>query len=243
MLNMRTALVVAALSLVPVGLADAHIHLTKPLARTDSLTGDQKDQHCGVANQVRNPARVTTFSPGETITVEWMETIQHPGYFRIALQPDGAVFSIPPATAGNCGQPCPAGITNCNFPPLLQGDQTGMTDATTGSIILKDKIPDGTLSTTVTLPNMECANCTLQFIQVMTDKCPYTIDAASDDIYFNCADITIAANAPDAGMGATPDAGTGGGSNNGSGDGQGGELSGGCSTGNATGLRRRRSGR
>jgi uncharacterized protein (TIGR03382 family) len=186
---LRSALVATVL-LVPLGAA-AHIHLTSPMARTDSLTGDQKDQHCGVANQVRNAARVTTFKPGETITVNWMETIQHPGYFRIAFQPNGSVFNIPAAGNGP-----PAG-----FPSV---DQTGMTDAATGTIILKDRIPDGMLSTQVTLPNMECANCTLQFIQVMTDKPPYTIDANSDDIYFNCADITLSNTAPppmvDAGM-------------------------------------------
>ncbi|MBL9012766.1 MAG: lytic polysaccharide monooxygenase [Myxococcales bacterium] len=190
---------VASILLLPLTAA-AHIHLTAPKARTDSLTGDQKDQHCGVANQVRNPARVTTFKPGETITVTWMETIDHPGYFRIAFQPNGSVFNIPAAGNGP-----PAG-----FPSV---DQTGMTDAATGTIILKDRIPDGTLSTQVTLPMMECANCTLQFIQVMTDKAPYTIDAASDDIYFNCADITLANNAPpppmvDAGVPAGPDAGS-----------------------------------
>lgn len=155
--------------------AQAHIHLTSPLARTDSLTGDQKEQHCGVLNQARNPARVTTFEPGETITVTWMETINHPGHFRIAFQPDGAVFGIPPVPAGG------------GFPTA---NQEGL-DPVNNSIVLLDQIPDGTLSATVTLPNIECDNCTLQFIQLMTDKPPYTVDAASDDIYFNCADIAL----------------------------------------------------
>jgi len=195
------------------GTVDAHIHLTSPMARTDSLTGDQKEQHCGVANQVRNPARVTTFQPGATITVTWMETIQHPGWFRIAFQPDGAIFGIPPAGAGG------------GFPTL---NQQGL-DATNNSIVLADRIADGTLSASVTLPNVECANCTLQFIQVMTDKPPYTIDNLSDDIYFNCADITLSNGAPmqpDAGPGAGPDAGTG--PDAGGGDGN---VSGGCSVG------------
>lgn len=163
--------------------ASAHIHLVTPLSRTDALTGDQKEQHCGVTGQVRNPARVTTYHPGETITVTWMETINHPGHFRISFQPNGDTFTIPPAGNGP-----PSG-----FPSL---DQTGMTDATTGSIVLKDFIADGTASTQITLPNMECANCTLQFIQVMTDKPPYTIDTLSDDVYFNCADITLSNVAP-----------------------------------------------
>ncbi|HEY5933488.1 MAG TPA: hypothetical protein VIU61_02565, partial [Kofleriaceae bacterium] len=66
-------------------------------------------------------------------------------------------------------------------------------------------------------------------IQVMTDKHPYTTDVASDDIYFNCADITLSNTAPtvDAGV-PGPDG--GGGSNNG------GDASGGCSTGGGLGL-------
>ena len=209
--------IVASVLLFPLGAA-AHIHLTAPQARTDSLTGDQKDQHCGVANQVRNAARVTTFKPGETITVTWMETVQHPGYFRIAFQPNGSVFNIPAAGNGP-----PAG-----FPSV---DQTGMTDAATGTIILKDRIPDGMLSAQVTLPNMECNNCTLQFIQVMTDKAPYTTDALSDDIYFNCADITLSnsttpppmvdAGVPPSGDAATTDPGS--------------TTTGGCSTSGAAG--------
>ena len=73
--------------------------------------------------------------------------------------------------------------------------KTGMTDGS-GALILKDFIQDGMQSTSVTLPDMECNNCTLQFIQIMTDKSPYTVDGTSDDIYFNCADITLSTTAP-----------------------------------------------
>jgi hypothetical protein len=114
------------------GAAHAHIHLTSPLSRIDTEIGnDQKEQHCGVLDQPRNPARVTTILPGATITVTWKETIEHPGYFRIAFQPDDAVFSIPPPGAGG-------------FPDV---DLTGMTDAA-GALILADQIADGTLSVT-----------------------------------------------------------------------------------------------
>lgn len=186
---MRAAFATALLTL-SFGTAEAHIHLTSPLSRTDSNTGDQKAQHCGVAGQGRIASRVTVFQPGQTITVTWAETINHPGHFRIAFQPDGDVFGIPPI--GN-GPPA-------TFPSL---DQTGMTDSA-GALILKDFIADGTSTTQVTLPSMECDNCTLQFIQVMTDKAPYTVDANSNDIYFNCADITLSTTGP----GPTPDAGT-----------------------------------
>jgi len=174
--------------ILPFGIANAHIHLTSPQSRTDSGTGDQKAEHCGVAGQGRIASRVTVFQPGQTITMTWMETINHPGHFRIAFQPDGEVFGIPAAGNGP-----PAG-----FPSI---DQTGMTDSA-GALILSDFIPDGMSSIQVTLPAIECSNCTLQFIQVMTDKSPYTTTPTSDDIYFNCADITLSAAGP------LPDAGT-----------------------------------
>lgn len=213
---MNARMLVVAIALAP-AIANAHIHLVSPLSRTDQLTGEQKEQHCGVTNQVRNPARVTVFKPGETITVTWMETIDHPGHFRIAFQPNGAEFGIPPAGSGP-----PSG-----FPSV---DQTGMTDAVNGSIVLKDFIPDGTTSAQVTLPNIECANCTLQFIQVMLDKPPYTIDALSDDVYFNCADVTLSTTAPmvDAGVPSGVEAGTGSPSPS--------ATTGGCSTGTASSL-------
>src|SRR5436190_15782298 len=66
--------VVVALVVAP-AIAAAHVHLTFPTSRTDSLLGDQKEQHCGVATYVRadHPERTSTFPPGATITVTWME--------------------------------------------------------------------------------------------------------------------------------------------------------------------------
>ena len=220
---MRSALI-AAVFLVP-SVAAAHIHLMQPQSRTDLTTGDQKEQYCGVLNQVRNPARVTTYKPGEMVMVTWAETINHTGWFRIAFQPNGDTFGIPPVSNGAAGNGAAS-----NYPTE---NRTGMVDAANGSIVLADRITDGTLQMMITMPMMECNNCTLQFIQVMTDKPPYTIDTLSDDIYFNCADITLANNAPDAGnVGGTDAGNTGSGSGSGSG---GGEVSGGCSTGGATG--------
>jgi len=61
---------------------------------------------------------------------------------------------------------------------------------------------------TVTLPNMTCDNCTLQVIQVMTDKEPFT--TPGDDIYYQCADLVLreGGTPPDAGTGTGTDAGT-----------------------------------
>ncbi len=59
--------------------------------------------------------------------------------------------------------------------------------------VLLDDIDDasgGNYSATVTLPNVECDNCTLQVIQVMYDKPPYTIPG--NEMYYQCADLVLA---------------------------------------------------
>lgn len=226
---MRSALILG-LILLPAGIADAHIHLLQPLSRTDNQLGDpQKVRHCGDPGTTRIESRVTTYKPGQTITIMWAETISHPGWFRVAFQPNGEEFPIPKASNGPAGNGA-----DSNYPTE---NRTGMTDEDTGAIILKDRIDDNATSVEVTLPNIECSNCTLQLIQVMTDKPPYQADTALDgdanDIYYQCADIKLAADAPDPDdMPGMPDAGT----DNGGNSGVGGEIGGGCSTGNATGL-------
>jgi MYXO-CTERM domain-containing protein len=188
--------------LVP-SLAAAHIALVDPPPRTASL----KAGPCGAAGSVRG-TNVTTYRPGQTITVKWNETIEHPGHYRVSFDPDGQDFSVPP-----------------DF-----NTDTGPADP----LVIKDLIPDvgGVLpqggrpySFDVTLPDMECTNCTLQVIQMMTDKPPY---GDGNDIYFQCADITLANDAPmpDAGVDPMPDSGGSNGNN-------GGTTSGGCSVGGA----------
>jgi MYXO-CTERM domain-containing protein len=209
--------------------ASAHIQLVKPNARINNgLGGEQKNENCGSPGWVRaqHPDRVTYFKPGETIRVMWQETILHPGWYRIALHPNGENFHVPPPSNGPGDDGNPS-----NFPTL---NMTGMTDAATGTMILADRIPDAASGTTnmmdVKLPDMECANCTLQLTQFMLSSglTAYNIDS----IYFNCADIVISNNppptpgTPDAGP-VTPDAGAPTDDN---------DVKGGCSTSGASGL-------
>jgi len=57
--------------------------------------------------------------------------------------------------------------------------------------VLLDNIADGLSSTEVTLPNVQCDNCTLQLIQVMYDKPPW---GDGNDIYYQCADLVLTPN-------------------------------------------------
>lgn len=219
----RLGLAVCLLLAAPT-VASAHIHLLQPKSRTDNPTGDQKERHCGnsLYSRAANPSRVTWFKPGEKIVVKWQETVRHPGWYRISFQANGEVFSYPPP--GNAPN---ANGDPSNFPTV---NQTGVTDSATGAKVLLDRIPDGEPGTTqmaeVTLPNIECSNCTLQFNQFMTDRTEYT-NTDGGAVYFHCADIVLSNSPPpppmvDAGpVDASPDGGY-------PADGR--SLQGGCST-------------
>jgi len=163
----------ALLLLAAPAVASAHIQLMSPAPR--SL--EQKEQHCGPANSTRG-ANVTVLTPGAMLEVKWNETINHPGYYRISFDVDGQDFTIPPAPNNT--------TANTNVLVDLIADR-----ATT--------LGNNAYTQMVQLPNVTCENCTLQLIQLMTDKPPYTTDALSDDIYFQCADIALRAPGSDAG--------------------------------------------
>lgn len=122
--------------------ASAHIALRSPAPRTTEM----KAGPCGGAGSVRG-ATTTTFAPGQTITVEWDETVDHPGHYRIAFDDDGDDVFVNP-----------------------------MTHADSYPWVLAEPIADkagGHYTQQVTLPDAECTNCTLQLMQIMTTVEPY----------------------------------------------------------------------
>jgi MYXO-CTERM domain-containing protein len=215
---MRSALFVAAFSFLSVGVAHAHFHLNEPAATLVQATnGDpQKVAPCGGAGTASNA--VTTYTPGGMLTLKLAETISHPGHYRVAIAQDAASLpAAPPVTAVGADQ-CGSTVIAQNpmMPLLADGLFTAITPA------------DGEQITQIQLPaGYECTNCVVQVIEFMSNH-------AAPCFYYHCATVTISNNAPapDAGVNVTPDADTG----SGSGSNMGGEISGGCSTGNATGL-------
>ena len=163
-------------------LGEAHISLDAPVSRYYLASSNEADQTklkegpCGVSGDKRTTTAslITTYKPGESITVTWRETVQHPGHYRIAFDSDGQDFAMP-------GVASPSGV-----------------------VILADNIADkstANYSQQVTLPAIECANCTLQLIQVMTTNPPPY--AATGDLYFNCADIVLKGAGGSTGTGGT----------------------------------------
>lgn len=147
--------------------AFAHIAMERP----DPVTVDQKVGPCGDGPHVRGDDP-KVYAPGETITVRWRETINHPSHYRISFDDDGDDSFADPQTVD---------------------------DFYTNATVLLDDIPDepdGEFAVEVTLPDVECENCTLQLVQVMLDKPPY--EPGTNDVYYQCADVALR-------PGATPD--------------------------------------
>jgi len=172
--SLPTALVAGlALAGLP---ARAHVRLVSPVSRY----GDEmKSAPCGRVAGPRT-SLVTTLRPGQTIEVVFDEIIGHPGYYRIAFDPGGDDDLGAPVWDGvSLGNP-----TFAN-PPNVR--------------VLADHIPDapGGVDThgvvSVQLPDVECDSCTLQLIQVMTDKPPYD---GGDDFYYQCADLVLSRTLP-----------------------------------------------
>lgn len=148
--------------------ASAHIKLNAPAPRYVYASDGQKVGPCGSGTESGD---ITEFAPGDQIMVEWQETVNHPGYFRISLDPDGGDDGLE--------------------------DPTDYDDFDSANV-LEENIPDNggaAFSRLVTLPNVECEKCTLQLIQVMTDKPPWGPEGGND-IYYWCADIKISGSVP-----------------------------------------------
>ena len=175
-MRLASIIVVPVVTLLALPVAEAHISQISPTPRTQS----QKEGPCGAAGSTRGEPQV--FRPGETITVEWDETVDHPGHYRIAFDPDG----------------------EDDFPLPNQPDDNFATT-------LVDQITDkagGLYSQEITFPDIECDNCTLQLIQIMTTQVPY------NSFYFQCSDIVLSnatsETGPDAGVNPTKPASGGG---------------------------------
>jgi uncharacterized protein (TIGR03382 family) len=159
MMRVCPALIVAALAIPST--AAAHIAMTFPTPRTDSL----KTGPCGASGSTRG-TDVTELPPGATITVTWTEPVDHESHFRISFDEDGEDFTVP---------------------------DDFMDFSKTENVLVDDILDNGPpFSQSITLPDVECDHCTLQLTQMMYDKPPY---GDGNDIYYQCADVTLRAGA------------------------------------------------
>ena len=154
-----------------VSTARAHLHVFDPPSRDGRNA--LKTAPCGLAGSERGDA-VITLAPGAELTIAWDEYIDHPSHYRVAFDPDGDDDFVDPATM-------------MEMYTAQGGD----------AVVLLDGIADHNggddYRVSVTLPNVQCDNCTLQIVQVMYDKPPY---GDGNDLYYQCIDLVLQGDGP-----------------------------------------------
>ncbi len=196
----RASLFVAtSVGLLRASTAFAHIDLLEPEARAHGtaarddmdidVNSNLKSGPCGQVTPARTE-RVTTYAPGQTITVRVREENAHVSYLRVSLDLDGEDFPL--------RAEAPAG-------PEMEEVAAAAEAALGGAGLLavyreNNDTPGFVHEIDVTLPNASCTNCTLQVLQFMYDDpaAPY---------YFQCADLVLADAGGSEDAGGTPTSG------------------------------------
>ncbi len=143
--------------------AAAHIEVTSHITRHGR--NKQKTGPCGAADGGEPGSNIYVYEPGETLSISWNEFINHPGHYRLSFDEQGSDSFVDPATADE---------RYSNETVLLDGieDLSGVSE----------------YEASITLPDTECDVCTIQLIQLMTDKAPY---GDGNDLYYHCIDVRL----------------------------------------------------
>jgi MYXO-CTERM domain-containing protein len=205
LLPIRAALVLSSFAAGALFASTSAAHISLERGSTHkSRYGDTfiKEGPCGKAGGTRGE-NVYTYKEGETVQVEIVEFIPHPGYFRIAFDDDGDDDFVTPASIDpvDPNRACPYGM------PGMEGlDKCGESDFYNNETVLPDMdnlnphimAMAGTKYTfDVKMPKVECDNCTLQILQVMEDTIhgAYNPDNEANsglpDVYFTCIDLVL----------------------------------------------------
>jgi len=153
---------VAACLLAPTTAA-AHIEISSHITRHGK--NQQKVGPCGAEDEGGPGDNIYVYEPGETVAIAWHEFVDHPGHYRVSFAEAGDDEFVDPATADE---------RYSNDAVLLDGiDDVDGVDA---------------YEVEVTLPQVECDACTIQIVQVMTDKAPY---GDGNDLYYHCVDVQL----------------------------------------------------
>lgn len=185
--------------------AFAHIDLIEPEARahgtaasgdTDvDMNANQKTGPCGQVTNGRGE-RVTTYAPGETITIQVREETPHDSYIRVSIDMDGDdSFPLRPVMS------TPAETEEVAL--AAEEALEGADDTLLAVVRESNNTANFVHELEVELPDETCTSCTLQVIQFMY--------GAGNPFYFQCADIVIGEGGADAGAGGSGGAGGNGG--------------------------------
>jgi hypothetical protein len=179
-------LALAAVSAVLPVVTHAHFKLVEPASWLieDDRGDPQKAGPCGGTNaDYGKPSyAVTQATGGSRLHIKVLETIYHPGHYRVALAVNSpAELPVDPKATTMDSDRGPrsvsAEIQNPVQMPVLAD----------GLFVHTAKV-DGPLETDVTLPNISCRRCTLQIIQFMAE---HGVNNPGMFSYHHCAAVQI----------------------------------------------------
>jgi hypothetical protein len=179
-------LALAAVSAVLPVVTHAHFKLVEPASWLieDDRGDPQKAGPCGGTNaDYGKPSyAVTQATGGSRLHIKVLETIYHPGHYRVALAVNSpAELPVDPKATTMDSDRGPrsvsAEIQNPVQMPVLAD----------GLFVHTAKV-DGPLETDVTLPNISCRRCTLQIIQFMAE---HGVNNPGMFSYHHCAVVQI----------------------------------------------------
>jgi hypothetical protein len=120
----------------PLAWSHAHLNENGSMPSLRNPNPGIKTGPCGPG--ARNP-KPTILAPGQQLRVDWLETINHKGYFRIAFSPNAD-----------------------------QGYDDNVLATVPDTQNMTNNLPH-TFSTIITVPSTPCTNCSIQLIQYMMD--------------------------------------------------------------------------
>jgi len=178
----------AVLGMLPV-VADAHFVLVEPSATlVQNERGDpQKLGPCGgTSADAGTPTNVVgKVQGGQKLHLKVMETIYHPGHYRVAL----AVNSVSelPADPDAATQDTGRGVRSVSAPIQSSVMPPVLAD---GLFVHTSKSADP-FEADVSLPNISCPKCILQVVEFMAE---HGVNADGGFYYHHCANLAITAD-------------------------------------------------
>lgn len=171
---------------------DAHFRLLEPASwLVEDERGDpQKAGPCGGSNtNWGTPSyAVTKVTGGQTLHIKVLETIYHPGHYRVALAVNSPnELPLDPETTTRPSERGPWSVSAViQDPPQIPVLADGLFAHSE-----KPAGPVQPFETDVTLPNINCRKCTLQVIQWMAE---HAFNNPGGYTYHHCAHLAIMAD-------------------------------------------------
>src|SRR5262245_27433712 len=169
--------------------ARAHFKLVEPAGWIiESERGDpQKQAPCGGDAQAKPTDTVTKVTGGSKIHLKVMETIYHPGHYRVALAVNSRTeLPADPVTTERMTDRGPQSVwAVIQSPAQIPVTADGLFQHYT-----KPAAP-ATYETDIQLPNLTCAKCTLQVVEFMAE---HGYNQPGGYSYHHCADLAITAD-------------------------------------------------